>query len=147
MGVSGRAMLAALVAGMAGQQILAHVDYLNEAITQVDERIAAALEPSQGRDDGSAEHPGDPVSHRGGRDRRDRDRHEPLPDEPPSRVVGGYAPATTRARGSASTAERRKAVPGCGLRWLRRRSARPARTATCRRSTDASAVAVGTSAP
>ena len=28
-------------------QVLAHVDYLDEAIAQVDERIAGALEPSQ----------------------------------------------------------------------------------------------------
>ena len=83
MGVSGRAMLAALVAGTTDpevlaemaktrlrsrmpelrkaldakfrehhgflvSQILAHVDYLDEAIIQVDERIVGALEPSLG---------------------------------------------------------------------------------------------------
>src|ERR1700758_2994064 len=82
MGVSGRAMLTALVAGTTDptvlaelaktrmrarlpelrkaldakfrehhgflvSQILAHVDYLDEAITQIDERINGALEPSQ----------------------------------------------------------------------------------------------------
>jgi transposase len=82
MGVSGRKMLAALVAGTTDPdvlaemaktrlrarlpelrkalnarfrehhgflvaQILAHVDYLDEAVAQVDERIAAALEPSE----------------------------------------------------------------------------------------------------
>jgi transposase len=67
MGVSGRKMLAALVAGTTDPdvlaemaktrlrehhgflvaQILAHVDYLDEAIAQLDERLTAALEPSE----------------------------------------------------------------------------------------------------
>jgi len=181
-GVSGRAMLAALVActtdpevlaemaktrmrarlpelrkaldakfrahhGFLVSQILAHVDYLDEAITQVDERITGALEPSQGAMTALLTIPGiqrrtaEVVIAEIGTD---------MTRFPTSRHLASWAglcPGNNESAGNGSTAEQRKAVLGCGLRWSRRRSARPARTATCRRSTGVSAAAVGTSEP
>ena len=127
MGVSGRRMLEALVAGTTDpevladlaktrlrtklpelrkaldarfrehhgflvSQILAHVDYLEEAIGVVSARLDEALVavPAGGR--GARQHPRRPAAHGRGRDRGDRHRHEPVPHQPPPGVVGGAVP-------------------------------------------------------
>jgi transposase len=138
MGVSGRKMLAALVAGTTDPdvlaemaktrlrarlpelrkalnarfrehhgflvaQILAHVDYLDEAIAQVDERIAAALEPSEAAMTVLLSIPGVQRPHGRGRNRRDRDGHEPVSEQPALGLVGGAVPGQQRERRQAQT--------------------------------------------
>ena len=150
MGVSGRQMLAALVAGTTDpvvladlaksrmrtklpqlrkaldarfrehhaflvSQALAHIDYLEEAIDVVSQRLDEMLAPFQPRDRRAREHPRHPAPHRRGRDRGDRHGHEPFSDEPPSGVMGGTVPRQQRERrANASTAARPRAAP-----WLR----------------------------
>ena len=127
MGVSGRRMLEALVAGTTDpevladlaktrlrtklpelrkalhsrfrehhgflvSQILAHVDYLEEAIGVVSARLDEALVPFQPAIAVLVSIPGDPAPHGRGRDRGDRHGHEPIPDQPPPRLVGRPLP-------------------------------------------------------
>ncbi len=180
MGVSGRKMLAALVAGTTDPDvlaemaktrlrarlpelrkalnarfrehhgflvahILAHVDYLDEAIAQVDERLIAALEPSDAAMTVLLSIPGiqrrtaEVVIAEIGTD---------MSRFPTSRHLASWAglcPGNNESAGKRKHGRTRRAARGCAPRWSRPPWARPARTATCRPSTGGSAADVAIS--
>ena len=182
MGVSGRRMLEALVAGTTDpevladlaktrlrtklpelrkaldcrfrehhgflvSQILAHVDYLEEAIGVVSARLDEALVPFQPAIAVLVSIPG--VQRRTAEVviaeiGTDMSRSRPAATSPRGQAS---APGITRAPANANTDARPKAARGCGPRWSKQRSERPARPATCARSTGGSEADEDTSEP
>ena len=131
LGVSGRAMLDALVAGTTDPEVLAdlakgrmrakiaalrealegrfdahhalligailsHLDFLDEQIGLLSEAIEAKLAPF-----GAVHDPGDQAAHRREHPRRDRHRHDAVPQRRAARLLGRPVPRQSPVRGQA----------------------------------------------
>ena len=133
--------------GFLVSQILAHVDYLDEAIGVVSGRLDEVLVPFQPAITVLLSIPGiqrrtaEVVIAEIGTD---------MSRFPTSRHLASWAGcprATTRAPANANTDARPKEAHGCAPRWSKQRSQRPAPTATCARSTGESAADEDTTEP
>ena len=133
--------------GFLVSQILAHVDYLEEAIGVVSARLDEALVPFQPAITVLVSIPGvqrrtaEVVIAEIGTD---------MSRFPTSRHLASWAglcPGITRAPGNANTDARPRAARGYGPRWSKQRSERPVRPATCARSTGGSEADEDTSEP